>query len=221
MLFRKKEKKSFDLKVKAKGFEELSFSLPKQLPQPNIGCRYITNSCDGLVFSWIVDSKQAMDYDSLEDTIRSLRDNLSENSGIIECKNGITKNGNKFIYSIRKIRFYKKDQSWPIVTYQLNCNVKVNEVDYFIDANFAERATTGLRDSVGFNIYQNLIERKYPDKKLKFDKIVESYASDPYDVNYREGFLMNFSENEMFDEQFPDHPLSKLRRYVKWLLENN
>lgn len=221
MLFKKKEKKTFDLKVKEKGFEELSFSLPKQLPQPNRGYRYITNSCDGLVFSWIVKPEQAMNYDSIEDTIKLLRENLDENSGIIECKNGFTKNGNKFIYSIRKIRFYKKDQPWPIVTYQLNCNVKIKDVDYFVDANFAEVATTGLRDSIGFNIYQNLMEKKYPDKELEFEQIVESYVSDPYDENYKQGFLMNFSENEMLDEKFPDHPLSELRKYVRWLIENN
>lgn len=47
------------------------------------------------------------------------------------------------------------------------------------------------------------------------------FFRDPYDENYKEGFLMNVSEDESMDEQFPDHPLSMLRKYVKWVIENN
>ena len=47
------------------------------------------------------------------------------------------------------------------------------------------------------------------------------FFEDPYDSEYREGFLMNFSERDIFDKKFPDHPLSIARKYVKWVLENN
>jgi hypothetical protein len=40
---------------------------------------------------------------------------------------------------------------------------------------------------------------------------IPDWAADPYDPSYKKGFLMNKSENAMFDQQFPNHPLSVLR----------
>ena len=41
------------------------------------------------------------------------------------------------------------------------------------------------------------------------------WAKDPYDDTIREGALMNLSEREEFDEQFPGFPLSMCREFVR------
>ena len=43
-----------------------------------------------------------MDYDSVEDTVKDVRLSLMENMGLLECKNGLTAKGHKYIYAIRK-----------------------------------------------------------------------------------------------------------------------
>ena len=45
-----------------------------------------------------------MDYDSVEDTVKDVRLSLMENMGLLECKNGLTAKGHKYIYAIRKIQ---------------------------------------------------------------------------------------------------------------------
>lgn len=38
-----------------------------------------------------------------------------------------------------------------------------------------------------------------------------NWSADPYDPTFTKGFLMNLSENAIYDQQFPNHPLSVLR----------
>lgn len=47
------------------------------------------------------------------------------------------------------------------------------------------------------------------------------FYKDPYDETYTKGFLMNAAEDEIFDEHFPDNPLTVLRHYIKWVITNN
>lgn len=44
---------------------------------------------------------------------------------------------------------------------------------------------------------------------------IPDWTADPYDPSYKRGFLMNKSEDVMFDQQFPNHPLSVLRAYLE------
>ena len=107
------------------------------------------------------------------------------------------------------------------VSYNLNFNVNIDGVNYFINGNYVEVGITGLRDSLGFSLFQKSVEEKQPDENYSVKDIMKMFFRDPYDENYKEGFLMNVSEDESMDEQFPDHPLSMLRKYVKWVIENN
>lgn len=47
------------------------------------------------------------------------------------------------------------------------------------------------------------------------------WFKDPYDPDWKMGFLMNTSENRMFDDAFPEHPLSMLRSLVSFIADNN
>ena len=201
------EFKSFELKVKPDEYGDLNKPLPDTVPKPNVGCGIRNDECFGLIFAWIVAPEEAMDYDSVEDTVKDVRLSLMENMGLLECKNGLTAKGHKYIYAIRKIQETVQGLPKPEVSYLLNLNVNVGEDDYFVNGSFTEEGMTGARDSFGFAMFQK--------------EIMKMFFEDPYDSEYREGFLMNFSERDIFDEKFPDHPLSIARKYVKWVLENN
>ena len=191
------EFKSFELKVKPDEYGDLNKPLPDTVPKPNVGCGIRNDECFGLIFAWIVAPEEAMDYDSVEDTVKDVRLSLMEN---METVQGLPK---------------------PEVSYLLNLNVNVGEDDYFVNGSFTEEGMTGARDSFGFAMFQNAIKEKYPEKHFTTKEIMKMFFEDPYDAEYREGFLMNFSERDIFDEKFPDHPLSIARKYVKWVLENN
>lgn len=165
--------------------------------------------------------KKTKYYDSVEDTVKDVRLSLMENMGLLECKNGLTAKGHKYIYAIRKIQETVQGLPKPEVSYLLNLNVNVGEDDYFVNGSFTEEGMTGARDSFGFAMFQNAIKEKHTDKHFTTKEIMKMFFEDLYDSEYRDGFLMNFSERDIFDEKFPDHPLSIARKYVKWVLENN
>jgi len=73
-----------------------------------------------------------------------------------------------------------------------------------------ERGTTGVREAVITAELMNAGELTWQDYERK-------WAHDPYDPDYRgvdRGVLRFFSDDELFDERFPDHPLSKIRRVL-------
>lgn len=99
----------------------------------------------------------------------------------------------------------------PEIHYALNMNVRVGDKDYFINGDYMEEGTTGIRDSTvyAYHCSRGIIEN------------MKAWMKDPYDENYEKGLRMNISEKREFDEMFPTHPLSVLRKYVVWLIENN
>ena len=44
------------------------------------------------------------------------------------------------------------------------------------------------------------------------------WTKDPYDNTIRGGTLMNLSEQEIFDEQFPGFPLTMCREFVRTVM---
>lgn len=139
------EFKSFELKVKPDEYGDLNKPLPETVPKPNVGCGIRNDECFGLIFAWIVAPEEAMDYDSVEDTVKDVRLSLMENMGLLECKNGLTAKGHKYIYAIRKIQETVQGLPKPEVSYLLNLNVNVGEDDYFVNGSFTEEGMTGAR----------------------------------------------------------------------------
>lgn len=126
---------------------------------------------------------------------------LNKDQGIIECEKGKTKSGYDFVYSIIKTKLEPSG-----VEYFLRMHVfakEVIELDIFSD----EIGTTGMRDSVVFTML-----------KLKnFD----DWSCDPYDKEYKKGFLMNKSEERKYDDMTRGHPLTELRKTLEFICDNN
>jgi hypothetical protein len=71
-----------------------------------------------------------------------------------------------------------------------------------------EKGTTGVREVV---VTANLMN----EGRLTIDGYKKYWAQDPYEPAYRgvdRSVLRFMSDDERYDEQFPEHPLSKVRR---------
>ena len=51
--------------------------------------------------------------------------------------------------------------------------------------------------------------------------MADTWERDPYEARRKKGFLMNWTEDEKYDDLFPYHPLSELREFVHYVIENN
>ena len=73
-----------------------------------------------------------------------------------------------------------------------------------------ELGTTGVREAV-------IMAELMNSGKLTIEEYRSSWARDPYDHDYDgvdRGLLRFLSDDECYDERFPEHPLSKARRVL-------
>ncbi len=86
---------------------------------------------------------------------------------------------------------------------------------YVIKVQCIEQGTTGIRDNTIFELMiRNGKVKLNPEKK-----IAEGWMRDPYDESVHLPFMMNLSESEDFDEHFPEHPLTRMRKFLKQIEE--
>jgi len=91
------------------------------------------------------------------------------------------------------------------VGYIGSITIPFRDCSFVIKAQCQEMGNTGFRDTVVFQkmMGDGVIKRE--------DGKVAGWFKDPYDENLQEGPLMNLSEAEEFDVDFPEHPLSIIR----------
>ncbi|MCL1468486.1 hypothetical protein [Argonema galeatum] len=76
---------------------------------------------------------------------------------------------------------------------------------YAIKVDCPEYGMTGIRDTL---VYTQVMKEIDPDDPYK------GWFEDPYDRTRKDAMMRNQSEDESYDNQFPDHPLSRARRYL-------
>lgn len=189
------------------------------LPEGAEGYTIATGNASGIVFCYPVTAEASMPLDDSQKIINYLHETMDENQGIIEVNTGSCKNGGRFIYYLMK---YRKgiDAIPKKVGYQLNFNFKIGDQIYFISGSFEEEGITGQRDSVGIMLY--IKAKEQAGEPADMGNIMENdWFRDPYDSEYKKGFLMNRSEIPELDSTFQAHPLSVARELVKYVTENN
>ena len=155
--------------------------------------------CFALIFP--VDESKSLPR-TKEALISGIRQFLGENQGLIQVE--ATED---YVYSIVKTL---KEPSG--VQYTLTFQRFYPDFILNIQAFFEETGTTGIRESVVYEIY-----RRQNPVRLDDDPFA-GWARDPYDETIREGSLMNLSEQEQFDEQFPEFPLSMCREFLRAII---
>lgn len=149
-------------------------------------------------------SDDGFDKDAIIDGIH---DCLNDNQGLIEVEVCQTTNGFDSYFSIVKTL---KEPSGVI--YTVFIRITIDGTDQIIQGYFEEYGETGTRDHTIF---------VYGLKEKWFDTSLNGWMKDPYDENFTKGILMNVSEEERFDEAFPEHPLSIAREFIQFVIENN
>ena len=190
-------------------FPQFGFEAKNRNAYKNVGKGY-----DALILKCLVDEKASMDLDNVQLTIDALHSAKLPDAGIIEVIVGKTNCNSKYCYQITKHRLKNKDGAQVGNEYRLGMNIKVDDIVYYILGSFVERGTTGLRDTM----VMELIRR---ESDQPFDEFWAEWSKDPYDEKHKEGFLMNMSKSQKYDELFKEHPLSQVRELVKYIIENN
>lgn len=154
--------------------------------------------CFALIFP--VDKSKSLPR-TKESLITGIRSFLDENQGLIQvevCED--------HVYSIVKSMKEPSGVQY-ILTYQKFYP------DYIlnIQACFDEIGTTGMRDSLVYELCRrkNIVGND--------DDPFAGWVQDPDDETIKDGVLMNLSETERFDAQFPGFPLSMCREFIRMI----
>lgn len=118
---------------------------------------------------------------------------LGDNGAIVEVER-ITAAGHQALRTIIKLK-----QEPTGMTYVAAVTVPFEECSFVARVQCMETGVTGLRDTI---------------VAMKLDAIgADGWMRDPYDASYRNPVLSNRSDEVEWDV-FPDHPLSRARRYL-------
>lgn len=172
---------------------------------------YDNDSTKGRISVKEISKKESFSFYDIESVINNLHEKMNDNEGLIEVKNGLTTNNNKYIYYIKKSFVYENNgdrQTSLGNKYFLCMNIKKGTSIYLIRAEYEEIGITGVRESVGYELYRRA-------------NTEESFTKDPYNPEYTKGHLMNYAEKEEFDAVFDSHPLTMLRQFIREVLLNN
>lgn len=131
------------------------------------------------------------------------RNSVSEsNGGLIEVSLLQVNN----IPSIKTI--FKVPQPERGMTYLASVTIPFENCSFVIKIQAAEVGTTGIRDAVIANQLLTSGEITLGEESM------ENWFEDPYDPHFKQGTPMNKSEQEKYDEEFPQHPLSIARASI-------
>jgi hypothetical protein len=98
--------------------------------------------------------------------------------------------------------------------YLASFTIPFRDKSYVIKLQCPEQVITGERDAVVFALQSNFDD----EDDENFDPF-KGWTKDPYNETLIEGVLMNLSEDEKYDEKFPNHPLSRARKHLSQIKE--
>ena len=84
------------------------------------------------------------------------------------------------------------------------------DFSFVVKIQCSEQGTTGIRDSV-------IGELTMRSGQVRVDNNgeISGWWADPYDPTFESGLARNLGEDEKYDVDFPDHPLSRLRPILR------
>jgi hypothetical protein len=145
------------------------------------------------------------DTKSLQNYCRAIAE--SQSSGLVEVTSTVGAEGPCVAYIYKRLRI-------PAFTFFGVVATPVPHGTWTWLVVAYERGTTGVREAV---ITSKLVEAG----QLTLESYEASWAQDPYDPSYRgvDGKTLRYvSDAEEYDAAFPDHPLTKVRRELRRLV---
>ena len=158
-----------------------------------------------LVF-YPADFAEAMPFEDNVTIAEEIHRKLGEKQGLIEIISRRDNDGHECVYTV--VKTLKKPSG---VQYNLTMQIRYPDRLLQIRGFFDEGRMTGIRDSM-------VLELAMRNGQIQPGSL-NGWSKDPFDENYKNGIPRNLSEREEYDQMFPDHPLSVLRRTVRTMLQ--
>lgn len=103
---------------------------------------------------------------------------------------------------------FKFPQQPSGTSYLASLTIPFEICSFVVKAQCVEAGPTGLRDAM-------IADRLMASGELKAtDAGIQNWAADPYDTSISGRALMNKSEQQIYDTEFPNHPLSRARAII-------
>lgn len=167
-----------------------------------------------------LDGNEAMPTDDPRAIIDGIHEALDDDQGLVEVQTGASAAGRPFSYSVVKTAQVPSGVQYGLLLHLLDPDEgRQPPANVAVQGYFDEAGITGIRDAF---VYNRLLkqEGRTPGGSLDAADMAK-WRRDPYDPAFTRGNLMNLSERPEYDETFPEHPLSQLRRFVRALLAEN
>lgn len=128
---------------------------------------------------------------------------------ISKIKGGLIEVDIVSINSIAAVKtIFKIPQEETGMIYLASLTIPFEDYSFVVKIQSNEVGMTGMRDSFVLNKLLGNGEVTFANEGI------ENWFSDPYDPSLKDGTLMNKSEDEIYDEEFPDHPLTIARSLI-------
>lgn len=147
------------------------------------------------------DLPTAKDLDYLKKFYRNIA--AASNGGIIET-DIINLHNIPCVKTIIKI-----PQQETGMAYIASITIPFENCSYVVKIQADEIGITGMRDAL-------ILDRLHKAGEVEIEEEnIKNWFEDPYDPDFRQGTLMNQSELEKYDPEFPEHPLSVARSLIR------
>lgn len=147
------------------------------------------------------DLPTAKDLDYLKKFYRNIA--ASSNGGVIET-DIINLHNIPCVKNIIKI-----PQQETGMAYIASITIPFENCSYVVKIQADEIGITGMRDAL-------ILDRLHKAGEVEIEEEnIKNWFEDPYDPDFRQGTLMNQSELEKYDPEFPEHPLSVARSLIR------
>lgn len=184
-------------------------SLPGDPPDA-VAYEYKTSGAECFVSCRPIRLSAAMPFGRPLEVIYGMRPVMTDSQGLVEVETGRTRNGYRYTYVITKYR-----TGFAGVKYDLHLHLDFVDSVMELQGYFNETGKFGFRENT---VHSRIFGG---EKSARYLKALGLWEADPYEPWLSEGFLMNGSEYEVYDEEFPEHPLSELRRLIKEIIRLN
>lgn len=178
-------------------------SLPED-PEGSVPIGLETLQSEDIILFVPITDGNFMEKGNLQELVDTTRHTMGDAFGLVSVGEGFTTQGLEYVYRILKVKMDPHG-----IQYQLTMQLLHDRQGVYISGYFNEIGTTGIRDVMIFDMLR---------RKGEIKEDMENWTFDPYDSSITKGYLMNQSEYEMYDEIFPEHPLTVVRKLVKYLI---
>jgi hypothetical protein len=129
---------------------------------------------------------------------------------VTAAKGGLIEVGKLEVSGISSIKtIFKLPQKMAGVAYVAAITIPFKDFSFVLKITCQERGFGGNRE------IRILEQRRLAllEKRETRDVMI-GWNADPYDPNFKSELLMTFAENQVFDADFPDHPISRARFWI-------